>query len=1278
MIKNLKSSQQAVGSWANPWVAQAKERSLQLRRLFTMESRGSKVGKADLRRLVDDLRSSSPAWQNAKHEFERITEVDIIELEVVKNDYSSGVHSLSNTLDVLNQKIGNGVVALQNDNFVVEYDVRCNLGDKALYEVDCLGLSLQVKWEPAGIKVGLHDSAGKKVPIKQKIQAALPDPDGANLSDLAKELGFAHRDVKDLFAPNVPALLQLFKGNGGGQHKLTRLVKGALMYFDLLEKENHIIVGLEPRWVEYKVGSVLAAARYKNSAFAYSSKPDSLAYNAILYCMCLEYPNQYIPGKKHIKIPADATRVYLVAAEKTEDMGDVMVTSELVFSTMLTYCNDFSLTTEMEEAFAIASALRENKYLERASLPRVISQVDLVAPGLSRMQASLLEKPVMNIPASKILGRVFQMSVLVLMKDVLVSAENTSVTKTPSAINRNVDNYLGRNANCLLNYMENNIGLDVLQRCRSLRWLFHMRPAAMSNIKKVSVLEGFWLVTEPSKVLKNGVIRCLKKGEKNPISITDPHAYLDAYSTFDKEVRLATGRSLAIPNGDFNIRKSCVRSQTFKSAAVDTSGWVKVIGPKFKTLDTQKKKKPEERRSYGIECDYEDEQDLAFAGPSEHNLKMHSFNQDDKAWDKRMKKKVASANLEKLAQLQEQIARQMSLLESGGVEDVVIEDDSEDDGDDGGKEGLPEHEFGNPILTKTLVPSTCKLPKKGSKGGDDDEDDSEEEEENIDTSNPKNYTTQSQDVSSSVQAGSGTEETGDGSDIQEQEGDVPEQEEEIDPSKVVGTALVEGEVNLSGGIKLRTVVRGGTVDVSGIEYQSPRFPARPPIVEVEDDMFTTPKKKMEPFGGTDEDEERRGAEEVKIKKEQIAKSKSKDARLIEASDEQKLLEIEAQSKMRVKTGVEVVTGDVDPDVIIRSGPRLKLKPNVPRFRLPPVPLKNGKLDLKDEDGHPVTALAVSGIMVLTVPEARLVDYDIELTPEAELLWHLSKHVVTGIQPEHSVRVEQFMTHEIAIKAAEVQAPYYDRVSEVDLRLFKENYRPAIQRIVDGIKSRRSLGGTLAELYVAGDSLSPPESDAMKKGAHFDGSVWPGATVDSLRFVAGYICDSLWWRRKVLECHNSTRSMTNDQRRFLVMVLQRGGDFDMWRTLHKLCGGKEFLYTLNWCAVKNIIVSILDTHSAIKSACIIAPPAEILNLRMSDTLKSSLPAGVDLAEFNRTLPTMVKLGNKISVLVAQVIESDVAIGTKEMYYALGLSVKPKKHELEYTRNINKILGIEQLE
>ncbi|CAH9124393.1 unnamed protein product [Cuscuta epithymum] len=276
------------------------------------------------------LRSSSLAWNNAKIEYDQIVEVPYHSLVTKKRDGSDCRKVISQINSSLLQRINGGVNALIAKSFVIEYELRCNMDNDPIYgRIENFSLSFTVDWNVCHIDITCVPGPIDAVVVDADLRAMLNEGIVRNLKKFAGLTGLYPKQVRDTH--KAAQLIKVFWHGLIGQSKVTRLVKGCLMYLERLEKGPAEFKAYRPNTLRYTVEDLLPTMDYGETAYVFTTNESGVSSNAILYGMCEEYPHPNFGGYEHISIPADGKTIYLVGYEleqfKTDvpgdDLGDV-------------------------------------------------------------------------------------------------------------------------------------------------------------------------------------------------------------------------------------------------------------------------------------------------------------------------------------------------------------------------------------------------------------------------------------------------------------------------------------------------------------------------------------------------------------------------------------------------------------------------------------------------------------------------------------------------------------------------------------------------------------------------------------------------------------------------------------------------------------------------------------------------------------------------------------------------------------------------------------------
>lgn len=512
----------------------------------------------DIDHCVNVIRNNSRGFQKAKAEYSSIRELRYTDLTCTNRDMGELGAVLKNASVYIDRVVRGGHAGLASPVFIIDYDLRANLLKAAEYAIECVNLSFRVEWNVVDVRVELYPGVATNVIVTHELAPMMRDGKARDLTKFASATGLGMKEVRDDNSRNMPLLMDVFQSGSVGQNKLTRLVKGCLMYIDRLELGPTTVRHAELSTMKYNVESLIGTLDLEDTAFVYTKHDTAPSHNLILYSMCQSYPSPYLGGADHVHIPADGRYIVLVGNNPTRYCQDTYVSAELIMGTMIEYAEYFCLGNQIEAAMAIACSLRQNRYFKVVGLPSVLSGCDVIAPALGRLEAGVTEKTMLSIGAATMLGRFHQMSCLVLIKDVLTSVRNTS--RNNYFLYDNIRDVLSRDRFTLLEYLEDKTFSGMLKISMDMQWLPYLDDEAMKSFDNISIFEGFWVVNNPLTALKDGAIRCLKKGVKKAISLHAPGLFMDSFDTLYNEVVLGGGdENFNIPDGGYTISVSNIR-----------------------------------------------------------------------------------------------------------------------------------------------------------------------------------------------------------------------------------------------------------------------------------------------------------------------------------------------------------------------------------------------------------------------------------------------------------------------------------------------------------------------------------------------------------------------------------------------------------------------------------------------------------------------------------------------------------------------------------------------
>lgn len=433
---------------------------------------------------------------------------------------------------------------LANERFSVNYNVYGDLDREPVYGENTNSIGVDVKWEVEELKVNLVPGNLKSIMMHEDL-VAVARRGLQSRESLSKATGWSRQGLYALPPDSINNLASIIGSAVGGYSKLTRLVKGFLVYLHALEDGPLNLDVLPLRAVEFSEANIAQEARVADQAYIYNSLPQFHVHEAMLAIMCNQYPP---PGLGcHLTIPADAPKSIMIGrGAMSTTLMRPRLTAELVYAAVNRYALDTDCVSELQPALMIAMSLKQNRYFTHASLPKVVSFCDLMAPcivhnGKAETRANL------TAPMSIAVGRLHQMVSFATVKDLATAAE-MSASGSVSAMSHIIDYLLGNEQVVRLNGARLS-SVPVVGGTEELNYLDSIVDHDVEGILGTSILEVLWLCTDSDLVCTNGVFHVLKRGSN------DVEASGDSMAALEEEMREAgiSFRGYSLPQGSFLV-----------------------------------------------------------------------------------------------------------------------------------------------------------------------------------------------------------------------------------------------------------------------------------------------------------------------------------------------------------------------------------------------------------------------------------------------------------------------------------------------------------------------------------------------------------------------------------------------------------------------------------------------------------------------------------------------------------------------------------------------------
>lgn len=535
------------------------------------------------------LRSSGTGVSGERKKIDEWSEwsVDNIGSNVgsVKADWNKVLES---AIDYTNRcALGSGD-AINGDVLKMSYNVYGDIKRPVGLGEPTQGLEYVFKWTRLDVNVQTRAGIPRPNAPSQDLDAAVKT-DARDRSSVSRATGWDRQACTNMTTDDVTTFINLARVAMAGGNRLTRLVKGFLLYMDLLEGGSKNINIQLDKLVEYKPDEVLKAYRTGGNSYAYCSQATSPEHVAVLKLIGGAYPNAHVPSTCHVNIPADGDHHVVVRGSTTMLIGSrkLTLTSNGVYSALVKYAAEVGSADELELAMIIASTLYQNRYLSTVDLPAVNSTPDLLIPAMVYNDVAVSSRPHVNKNTLYTIGRLHQMCILLMIKDVVIAAKVS--TRHGMDYRRTAMQWLG-NYDILLNrYSVDATALRLVEATSVMKWSYLIDEDGLDDIDEMTMFECLWLCEDGKKCIKNGGIIMLKNAIKDG-SRGNPYLGILADEIRKAQMVYDTSR---LPDGDFSVAGRCVAGDEHKQ--IERKRFTKVVVKEKK----RQERKPKRRKRHG-------------------------------------------------------------------------------------------------------------------------------------------------------------------------------------------------------------------------------------------------------------------------------------------------------------------------------------------------------------------------------------------------------------------------------------------------------------------------------------------------------------------------------------------------------------------------------------------------------------------------------------------------------------------------------------------------------
>jgi hypothetical protein len=523
------------------------------------------------------LRNNGTAWSNIKKYggVDSIWKPNSIKGEkIMIRDYKRE-RVIERCLSMLAKFSGGGSWALTGSQIGVSYMIVGDIDRPVVYGENTSGMRGTFVWEFLNMTASLH--AG----ISRKIELSVTSSDfisrnGTDRSILAKTSGWDQNVVRTLGPDDINTVVNLVRSASSGHNKFTRLVKGMLLYIDLLHSGRQQFIDDLPDVIAYNAQNVVGLFRTSGQSYSWCSKPTSEAYVVLMHLIGLAYPFNVggIASTGNCTVPADGIKhVVVMSGTRLNTRFACELTPELVWVGLIQYAREMRCLDEIEPALICACSMHENRYFREISLPKVESTIDLIRPFFGPVGSDADPKPMIDKETSIICGRIHQMSMMVMVKDMIIAA----VMSTASGMDYRsvIRAYLNSQERVFMRMGDWVSPLSLVGHTGPARWLSVINDEDLADISSISIFEGLWLCSSDVRSTDRGGIELLFKGRHD---MGGSGEYLRLLNSEAAAMGIVIDMT-RIPNGRYSVRGRCIyppverepRVQEWQTATIENT-----------------------------------------------------------------------------------------------------------------------------------------------------------------------------------------------------------------------------------------------------------------------------------------------------------------------------------------------------------------------------------------------------------------------------------------------------------------------------------------------------------------------------------------------------------------------------------------------------------------------------------------------------------------------------------------------------------------------------------
>ncbi|CAH03665.1 putative coat protein [Alphachrysovirus cerasi] len=467
---------------------------------------------------------------------------------VVGQKKTGWTHTFGEAFSYVDRCSLGGVNALSRALLRASYSVFGDLRRSVALGEPTQGLEYTFKWTRADISAELH-TGDVCVTTPSEGLMTVVSANGRDRSSISRATGWDRNSCSNMTSSDVTTFINLARASCAGGNRFTRLVKGCLIYMDLMYGGDARVSTELKNLIEYEPEPVLMSYRVSGRSYAYSSQNTSVEHILLLSLMGNRYPNKEVPTTCRATIPEDGDHYVVVrgAIRHLSGSRTVTLTYRGVYSALVKYAAEVGSPNDLEPAMVVASSMYHNRYLQKVSLPSVSSVNELIMPAMVENDVAVVSRPHVNKETLATIGKLHQMSLLLMIKDVIIAAKVS--TRSELDYRRVAMQWLNNYDMLMSRYNVNATALKLVEATPQMKWSYLINRDDLIDLDGISMFECLWLCEDGTLCMKNGGIIMMKNAKK------DGHAqnpYLEVLKDEIKKGRIIYDTK-RIPDGDFTI-----------------------------------------------------------------------------------------------------------------------------------------------------------------------------------------------------------------------------------------------------------------------------------------------------------------------------------------------------------------------------------------------------------------------------------------------------------------------------------------------------------------------------------------------------------------------------------------------------------------------------------------------------------------------------------------------------------------------------------------------------